>query len=313
MKKSILITGAAGFIGSHLCERFLKEEWQVLAFDNFLSGHSNNISHLLSNKNFSFINYDVTNFMCSPQPISVVLHFACPASPVDYMKYPMETMKVDSIGTFNTIDLAKEHGARYILASTSEIYGDPLQHPQTEEYWGNVNPIGPRSVYDEAKRFSETITMSYFREYKLDTRITRIFNTYGPRMKAQDGRVIPNFVNQALKNSPLTIYGDGQQTRSFCYVSDLVEGVYRLATYDNLQGEIINLGNPDEYTIQKLVSIIQQEISTKSPITYKSLPTDDPRKRKPDITKAANLLNWSPQVDFKDGLRETINYFKSLL
>ena len=311
MKKSVLITGAAGFIGSHLCERFLKDEWVVIAFDNFLTGRKSNIHHLLSHKNFSFVAHDINTSVYCEHDLSAVLHFACPASPVDYLKYPLETMKVGSLGTFNTIELAKKHNARYILASTSEIYGDPLQHPQTEKYWGNVNPVGPRSVYDEAKRFSEAITMSYFREHQLDVRISRIFNTYGPRMKAHDGRVIPNFINQALSDIPITIYGDGKQTRSFCFVSDLVEGIFRLSTYDNLQGEIINLGNPDEYTIKELVSIIQQEISTNSPTEYKELPEDDPRKRKPDIQKAMHLLKWSPQVNFRDGLKKTIDYFRS--
>ncbi|BBM87398.1 UDP-glucuronic acid decarboxylase family protein [Candidatus Uabimicrobium amorphum] len=311
MEKSVLITGAAGFIGSHLCERFLEDEWVVIALDNFLTGRQSNINHLLSHKNFSFVKCNVNDSIQCEQNVAVVLHFACPASPVDYLKYPLETMKVGSIGTFNTIEFAKKHNARYILASTSEVYGDPLQHPQTESYWGNVNPVGPRSVYDEAKRFSEAIAMSYFREYQLDVRITRIFNTYGPRMKSQDGRVIPNFINQALNNTPITVYGDGQQTRSFCFVSDLVEGIFRLATCHNLQGEIINLGNPDEYTISDLVSVIQQEISTSSPTVYKELPEDDPRKRKPNIQKAIDLLNWSPQVDFRDGLKKTIDYFRS--
>lgn len=313
MKKSVLITGAAGFIGSHLCERFLKDEWIVIAFDNFLTGRKSNIHHLLSHKNFSFIAHDINTSVDCEQNLSAVLHFACPASPVDYLKYPLETMKVGSIGTFNTVELAKKHNARYILASTSEVYGDPLQHPQSEKYWGNVNPVGPRSVYDEAKRFSEAIAMSYFREYQLDVRISRIFNTYGPRMKAHDGRVIPNFINQALNNTPITVYGDGQQTRSFCFVSDLVEGIFRLATYDNLQGEIINLGNPDEYTIKELVSVIQQEIPTSSPTEFKELPQDDPRKRKPDIQKAMHLLKWSPQVNFRDGLKKTIDYFRTHL
>lgn len=313
MKKSVLITGAAGFIGSHLCERFLKDEWTVIAFDNFLTGRKSNIHHLLSHKNFSFVAHDINTSVYCEHNLSAVLHFACPASPVDYLKYPLETMKVGSIGTFNTVELAKKHNARYILASTSEVYGDPLQHPQSEKYWGNVNPVGPRSVYDEAKRFSEAIAMSYFREHQLDVRISRIFNTYGPRMKAHDGRVIPNFINQALNNTPITVYGDGQQTRSFCFVSDLVEGIFRLSTYDNLQGEIINLGNPDEYTIKELVSVIQQEIATNSPTEFKELPQDDPRKRKPDIQKAMHLLKWSPQVNFRDGLKKTIDYFRTHL
>lgn len=310
-KKVVLITGAAGFIGSHLSDRFLKAHWKVVAFDNFLSGREQNIAHLTNNTNFLFCKCDVATPFIPEQIPSLILHFACPASPVDYLKYPLETMKVNSIGTFNTIELAKKYNSRYVLASTSEVYGDPLEHPQSESYWGNVNPVGPRSVYDEAKRFSEAVVMSYYRKFKLDTRITRIFNTYGPRMKPKDGRVIPNFINQALSNTPITVYGSGEQTRSFCYVSDLVEGIYRLATYDNLEGSIVNLGNPDEYTIKNLVSIINKYIPNKSSIVYQKLPIDDPQKRKPDINSANKLLNWSPQISLEEGLKNTIRYFKS--
>lgn len=311
--KNVLITGAAGFIGSHLCDRFINEGFYVIGVDNFLTGSSGNIKHLFENEKFKFIEQDVTKSLSISENIDVVLHFACPASPVDYLKYPIDTLKVDSIGTFNTLDLAKENNARYIFASTSEIYGDPDIHPQVEDYWGNVNPIGPRSVYDEPKRFSESLSMAYYREYNLDVRIIRIFNTYGPRMKLNDGRVVPNFISQALKGKDLTIYGDGSQTRSFCYVEDLVEGIFRVFTKDNIGGEVINLGNPDEYKIIDFARIIIEKINSKSDITYKPLPEDDPKRRRPDISKSKKIIGWEPQFTLDEGLEKSIEYFQSKL
>lgn len=308
--KKVLITGAAGFIGSHLCDRFIKEGFYVIGLDSFLTGSPDNIAHLIGNERFKFIKYDVTNFIYTPDEIDIMLHFACPASPVDYLNHPIHTMKVDSLGTINTLGLAKAKKARYIFASTSEIYGDPQVHPQPETYWGNVNSIGPRSVYDEAKRFSEALTMAYYRKHKIDTRIVRIFNTYGPRMRMNDGRVVPNFITQALKNEPITVYGDGTQTRSFCYVDDLVEGIFKTAIMENIDGEVFNLGNPEEYKIKDFAQIIKKLINSKSPIIFKELPQDDPRQRKPDITKAKNILKWKPSLGFKEGLQNTINWFK---
>jgi dTDP-glucose 4,6-dehydratase len=309
----VLITGAAGFIGSHLCDRFLKEGHEVTGMDNFLTGSPDNIVHLSGMDNFRFTKYDVTNYISIPSGVELILHFACPASPVDYMNHPIHTMKVDSIGTLNTLGLAKACGARYMFASTSEVYGDPLVHPQPETYFGNVNPVGIRSVYDEAKRFSEALCSAYCRVHGLDVRIARIFNTYGPRMRINDGRVVPNFITQALKNEPMTIYGDGKQTRSFCYIDDLVEGLYRFATADSLKGEIINLGNPDEYTMLEFAEIIRNLASSKSSFTFVPLPQDDPRTRNPDISKAKKLLQWQPEIKLADGLQNTIAYFRKIL
>jgi len=309
--KTVLITGVAGFIGSHLADKFLIEGYKVVGVDNFLTGKPENISHI-TNINFKFFEKDITKGIFDIENVDVILHFACPASPVDYMKYPIETMKVDSIGTFNMLEITETKKSRFILASTSEVYGDPTIHPQPESYWGNVNPTGQRSVYDEAKRFSEALTMAYFRKFGLDIRIVRIFNTYGPRMKNDDGRVVPNFINQALNGEPLTVYGDGSQTRSFCYVDDLVEGIYRLATYDNLNGEVINIGNPEEHTILEFTKIITDLTQKPIKIKFCPLPSDDPKKRKPDITKAQKLLNWNPVTSLNEGLLKTIQWFKKL-
>ena len=311
--KKVLITGAAGFIGSHLCDRFIKEGFYVIGIDSFLTGSPDNIAHLIGNEKFKFIKYDVTNFIYIPDKIDIILHFACPASPVDYLNHPIHTMKVDSLGTINTLGLAKAKKARYIFASTSEIYGDPQVHPQPETYWGNVNSIGPRSVYDEAKRFSEALTMAYYRKHNLDTRIVRIFNTYGPRMRMNDGRVVPNFITQALKNEPITVYGEGTQTRSFCYIDDLVEGIFRMATIDKLNGKVSNLGNPEEYKIIDFAQLIKELTNSKSPIIFKPLPQDDPKQRKPDITRVKTTLKWEPKISLNEGLKKTINWFKEKL
>jgi len=311
--KKVLITGAAGFIGSHLCDRFIKEGFYVIGLDSFLTGSPDNIAHLIGNERFKFIKYDVTNFIYIPDEIDIILHFACPASPVDYLNHPIHTMKVDSLGTINTLGLAKAKKARYIFASTSEVYGDPKVHPQPETYWGNVNPIGPRSVYDEAKRFSEALTMAYYREHKIDIRIVRIFNTYGPRMRMNDGRVVPNFITQALKNEPITVYGDGTQTRSFCYIDDLIEGIFKTAIMENIDGEVFNLGNPEEYKILDFAQIIKDLTCSKSQIIFKDLPQDDPKQRKPDITKVKASLKWEPKIGLKEGLGKVIEYFKKKL
>ena len=308
--KKVLITGAAGFIGSHLCDRFIKEGFYVIGIDSFLTGSPDNIAHLIGNERFEFIKYDVTNFIYIPDEIDIILHFACPASPVDYLNHPIHTMKVDSLGTINTLGLAKAKKARYIFASTSEVYGDPQVHPQPETYWGNVNPIGIRSVYDEAKRFSEALTMAYYRKHNLDTRIVRIFNTYGHRMRMNDGRVVPNFITQALKNEPITVYGEGKQTRSFCYIDDLIEGIFKISIAENLAGEVINLGNPEEYKIIDFAQIIKELTDSKSPIVFKPLPQDDPKQRKPDISRIKTTLQWEPKISLKEGLKKTINWFK---
>jgi len=308
--KKVLITGAAGFIGSHLCDRFIKEGFYVIGLDSFLTGSPDNIAHLIGNERFKFIKYDVTNFIYIPDEIDIMLHFACPASPVDYLNHPIHTMKVDSLGTINTLGLAKAKRARYIFASTSEVYGDPQVRPQPETYWGNVNPIGPRSVYDEAKRFSEALTMAYHRKHKIDTRIIRIFNTYGPRMRMNDGRVVPNFITQAFKNEPITVYGEGTQTRSFCYIDDLIEGIFKISIAENLAGEIINLGNPEEYKIIDFAQLIKELTNSKSPIVFKPIPQDDPKQRKPDITKVKTTLKWQPKVGLNEGLKKTIGWFK---
>ena len=309
----VLITGAAGFIGSHLCERFLREGHEVIGMDNFLTGTPENISHLFGNENFTFIKYDVTNFIYVDGDLDIILHFACPASPVDYLNHPIHTMKVDSLGTLHTLGLAKAKKARYLLASTSEIYGNPQVHPQPETYWGHVNPIGPRSVYDEAKRFSEALSMAYHREHGIDVRIARIFNTYGPRMRINDGRVVPNFIYQALTGKPITVYGDGSQTRSFCYIEDLVEGIYRLAVKEGIEGEVFNLGNPEEYTVLELAELIKELTGSGSDIVFKERPEDDPDRRRPDITKAKSILGWEPKTPVREGLRRTIEWFKRKL
>jgi len=306
----VLITGAAGFIGSHLCDRFLREGHWVIGMDNFLTGSPDNIAHLFGNERFRFLKYDVTNYIYVEGKIDLILHFACPASPADYMRHPIHTMKVDSLGTLHTLGLAKAKGARYVLASTSEVYGNPSVHPQPETYWGNVNPVGPRSVYDEAKRFSEALSMAYLREHGVDVRIARIFNTYGPRMRINDGRVVPNFVYQALKGEPITIYGDGSQTRSFCYIDDLIEGIYRLAVLDGLEGEVFNLGNPDEHTILELANLVKELTGSSSEIVFLDRPVDDPDRRRPDISKAKKILGWEPVVGLREGLSRTIDWFR---
>ena len=307
-----VITGGAGFIGSHLCERFLGEGHEVLCVDNLLTGSRKNFDHLLGNSRFRFIEHNISEPLEIDGPVDNVLHFASPASPVDYLAHPIPTLKVGALGTHNALGLAKAKDARFLLASTSEIYGDPDVHPQREDYWGNVNPIGPRGCYDEAKRFAEAITMAYHRFHGVKTRIVRIFNTYGPRMRLNDGRVLPNFMKQALRGDPITIYGKGEQTRSFCYVSDLVEGIYRLLNTDFSQP--VNLGNPSEITVHQLAQeIIALVEGTKSQIVYEDLPEDDPKRRRPDITRAQTLLGWNPVVDRADGLRRTLEYFRTVV
>tara|TARA_B100000809_G_scaffold266639_1_gene330433 strand:- start:2817 stop:3800 length:984 start_codon:yes stop_codon:yes gene_type:complete len=308
--KRVLITGAAGFLGSHLCDRFLKEGYYVIAMDNLITGDLKNIEHLSTNGNFEFINHDVSEHISLDGELDYVLHFASPASPIDYLKIPIQTLKVGSLGTHNLLGLSKAKGARILIASTSEVYGDPLVHPQTEEYYGNVNPIGPRGVYDEAKRFQEAITMAYHTYHGVETRIVRIFNTYGPRMRLNDGRVLPAFIGQALRGEDLTVFGKGNQTRSFCYVDDLVEGIYRLLLSDY---ELpVNIGNPDEITILDFCKEIIKLTGTDQKIIYKDLPVNDPMQRQPDITKAIALLGWEPKVNRADGLKITYEYFKSL-
>jgi len=301
-------TGGAGFLGSHLCDRLLAEGHRVIAIDNLITGSTDNIAHLAGNQQFSFIHHNITQFIYLAGPIDYVFHFASPASPIDYLELPIQTLKVGSLGTHNTLGLAKTKGAKFLLASTSECYGDPLQHPQTEDYWGNVNPIGPRGVYDEAKRFAEAMTMAYHRYHKIDTKIVRIFNTYGPRMRLRDGRVVPAFIGQALRDEPLTVFGDGKHTRSFCYVSDLIDGIYRLSQSD--YHEPVNIGNPTEFTILEFAKLILGLTGSKSQIVYKPLPVDDPKQRRPDITLAKKLLGWEPQVDLETGLQKTIEYFR---
>ena len=303
-----LITGGAGFLGSHLCDRFLAEGHEVICVDNFITGSPDNIAHLIGNPLFRFINHDVTNFIYVEGPLDYVLHFASPASPIDYLKYPIQTLKVGALGTHKALGLAKAKNARFLLASTSEVYGDPLVHPQPEDYWGNVNPVGVRGVYDEAKRFAEAITMAYQRYHGVETRIVRIFNTYGPRMRSSDGRVVSNFINQALRNEPLTVYGDGSQTRSFQYVDDLVEGIYRLLMSE--ENEPVNIGNPDETTILEFAEEIIALLDTKSEIVHKPLPVDDPKVRQPDNSKAYDKLGWRPSVTRQEGIAKTVRYFK---
>jgi nucleoside-diphosphate-sugar epimerase len=309
----VLITGVAGFIGSHLAEKFLQEGAYVIGMDNFLTGSPDNIAHLLENERFHFIKYNVVNFIYISGKLDLILHFASPASPKDYLNHPIHTMKVDSLGTLNTLGLAKEKKARYVLASTSEVYGDPLVHPQPETYFGNVNPIGPRSVYDEAKRFAEALCMAYFREHKVDVRIARIFNTYGERMRADDGRVIPSFITAALLGKPLEINGDGTQTRSYCYVKDLVEGIFKIATADGISGEVFNVGNPEEYSVIETAMIIKEMTGSKSEIVFKPALPDDPKKRRPDISKIKRVLGWEPKTPFREGLKRTIEWFKQKL
>jgi dTDP-glucose 4,6-dehydratase len=307
----VLITGAAGFLGSHLADRFLSEGHSVVGVDNFLTGSPDNIAHLMGNQHFEFIQHDVTNFIYVPGSLDGVLHFASPASPVDYLQLPIQTLKVGSLGTHKALGLAKAKDARFLLASTSEVYGDPQVHPQPESYWGHVNPVGPRGVYDEAKRFAEAMTMAYRRFHQVDTRIVRIFNTYGPRMRLHDGRVVSNFVVQALLGEPLTIYGDGDQTRSFCYVSDLVDGILRL--FRSEEPDPTNVGNPNEFTVLQLAEEVLRLTGSSSTIEKHPLPTDDPKVRRPDITKARERLQWEPEVTLVDGLQRTIDYFKGQL
>jgi dTDP-glucose 4,6-dehydratase len=307
-----VVTGGAGFLGSHLVDRLLREGHHVIAIDNLITGNTGNIGHLAGNKNFQFVSHNVSKFIFLPDSqIDYVFHFASPASPIDYLEFPIPTLKVGALGTHNTLGLAKDKRARFILASTSEVYGDPLEHPQKEDYWGNVNPIGPRGVYDEAKRFAEAMTMAYRRYHGVDTRIVRIFNTYGPRMRLRDGRVVPAFIGQALSGQPLSVFGDGSQTRSFCYVSDLIDGIFRLAMSD--LHEPVNLGNPREMTIKQFADEIIRITGTKSTIAYKPLPVDDPKVRQPDITRAKEVLGWEPRVEFDEGIKKTIEYFKRSL
>ncbi len=306
--KKVLITGGAGFLGSHFCDRFLKEGWHVIAMDNLITGNPDNIGHLFGNEKFRFVQHDVTNFIHVEGELDLVLHFASPASPIDYLEMPIQTLKVGSLGTHKALGLAKSKGAKFLLASTSEVYGDPLVHPQKENYWGNVNPIGFRGVYDEAKRFAEAITMAYHRYHGLETRIVRIFNTYGTRMRINDGRALPAFMSQALRGEDITVFGDGSQTRSFTYVDDLVEGIYRLAMSDH--EEPVNIGNPQEISILDFAKEIIALTGTKSKIVFKDLPHDDPKVRKPDISKAKNILNWEPKFPREEGLKRTLEYFK---
>lgn len=309
-RKRILITGAAGFLGSHLCDRFIKDDYHVIAMDNLITGRLKNIEHLFPLENFEFYNHDVSKFIHVPGELDYILHFASPASPIDYLKIPIQTLKVGSLGIHNCLGLAKAKNARLMIASTSEVYGDPQVHPQTEEYWGHVNPIGPRGVYDEAKRFQEAITMAYHTFHNLETRIVRIFNTYGPRMRLNDGRVLPAFIGQALRGEDLTVFGDGSQTRSFCYVDDLVEGIVRLLHSD--YAKPVNIGNPNEISIRDFAEEIIQLTGTTQKVIYKNLPLDDPKQRQPDISKAKKILNWEPKVGRSEGLKKTYAYFQSL-
>jgi dTDP-glucose 4,6-dehydratase len=307
----VLVTGAAGFLGSHLCDRLLAQGHRVVGMDNYITGNSANVAHLKGHPDFQFVLHDVTNFIELQGPLDGVLHFASPASPVDYLEFPIQTLKVGSLGTHKALGLSKAKGARFLLASTSEVYGDPLVHPQPESYWGNVNPVGPRGVYDEAKRFAEAMTMAYHRYHKLDTRIVRIFNTYGPRMRPNDGRVVSNFIVQALKNEPLTMYGDGSQTRSFCYVDDLIDGIVRL--FAGPDAEPTNVGNPVEFTVRQLAERVLALTESKSPVVECPLPVDDPKVRQPDIARARATLGWEPRVPLDEGLRRTIAYFRELV
>ena len=305
--KTAVVTGGAGFLGSYLCEKLLAEGLKVICVDNLLTGNINNISHLAGNENFQFVKHDVTNYIFLPGEIDYILHFASPASPVDYLQLPIQTLKVGSLGTHKALGLAKEKKARFLLASTSEVYGDPEVHPQKEDYWGNVNPIGPRGVYDEAKRFAEAITMAYHRYHKVDTRIIRIFNTFGPRMRTNDGRAIPNFITQALNDKPITVYGDGSQTRSFCFISDQVDGIFKLLMSN--ENDPVNIGNPEEIPVVEIAKEIIELTKSKSEIIFEDLPEDDPKIRQPDITRAKEILKWEPKVSRLEGLKKTVEYF----
>ena len=307
-KKKVLITGGAGFLGSHLCDRYLKEGFDVVCMDNLITGNPDNIAHLIGKKEFQFIHHDVTEYIHVKGDLDLILHFASPASPIDYLEMPIQTLKVGSLGTHKALGLAKEKGARFLLASTSEVYGDPLIHPQKEDYWGNVNPVGYRGVYDEAKRFAEAMTMAYHRYHEVETRIIRIFNTYGSRMRLNDGRALPTFMRQALEGEDITVFGDGSQTRSFTYVDDLVEGIWRLSQSDEV--EPVNIGNPEEVTILEFAQEVIELTASKSKIIHKELPKDDPQVRKPDITKARAVLDWEPSVKRKEGLKRTLEYFQ---
>ncbi|MFN3873576.1 MAG: UDP-glucuronic acid decarboxylase family protein [Ignavibacterium sp.] len=309
--KTAVVTGGAGFLGSHLCDRLIAEGFKVICIDNFITGNPDNIAHLFGNDNFQFIKHDVTNFIHVPGQVDYILHFASPASPIDYLKLPIQTLKVGSLGTHKALGLAKEKNAVFLLASTSEVYGDPLIHPQNEDYWGNVNPVGPRGVYDEAKRFAESLTMAYHRYHGLQTRIVRIFNTYGPRMRLNDGRVLPTFIGQALKGEPLSIFGDGSQTRSFCYVDDLIDGIYRLMLSDEVYP--VNIGNPDEITIRQFAEEVLSLTGSNSKIAYYPLPEDDPKVRQPDISKAKQILGWEPKVSRTEGIKKTLEYFREII
>ncbi len=310
-KKTAVVTGAAGFLGSHLTDRLLSEGFRVIGIDNLLTGNVRNIEHLAGNADFHFIKHDVTNFIYLPGEVNMVYHMASPASPIDYLQLPIQTLKVGSLGTHNALGLAKAKGATFLIASTSECYGDPLVHPQREDYWGNVNPIGPRGVYDEAKRFAEAMTMAYHRYHKVDTKIVRIFNTYGPRMRLEDGRVVPAFIGQALQGQPLTVFGDGSQTRSFCYVSDLIDGIFRLSQSD--YHEPVNIGNPGEMTVLQFAKAILKYTGSASPIDFRPLPVDDPKVRQPDISLARRVLGWEPKVTLDEGIARTVAYFREFL
>jgi dTDP-glucose 4,6-dehydratase len=307
----VLVTGAAGFLGSHLCDRFLRDGHSVIGLDNFITGSPDNIAHLAGNDRFEFVRHNISTYTYVGGPLDGVLHFASPASPIDYLEHPIATLKVGALGTHNALGLAKAKGARFFLASTSEVYGDPLEHPQTESYWGNVNPIGPRGVYDEAKRFAEAMTMAYHRAHGVDTRIVRIFNTYGPRMRPYDGRVVSNFIVQALKGEPLTMYGDGRQTRSFCFVDDEIEGIYRL--FMNGDANPTNIGNPNEFTVRQLAELVLELTGSGSAIVSRDLPVDDPKVRKPDISRAREMLGWEPRITLRDGVSRTIDHFRAVL
>jgi dTDP-glucose 4,6-dehydratase len=308
-KSVAVVTGGAGFLGSHLCDRLIAEKLKVICIDNLITGNINNISHLFGNDNFSYIKHDVTNYIHVPGKVDYILHFASPASPIDYLQLPIQTLKVGSLGTHKALGLAKEKKARFLLASTSEVYGDPVVHPQNEEYWGNVNPIGPRGVYDEAKRFAEALTMAYHRFHNVETRIVRIFNTYGPRMRLDDGRALPAFVGQAMRGEDLTVFGDGSQTRSFCFVDDLIDGIFKLILSD--EADPVNIGNPEEITIKQFAEEVIKLTGSKSKIIYKELPVDDPKVRQPDISKAIKILGWTPKINREEGLKITIEYFKN--
>jgi dTDP-glucose 4,6-dehydratase len=310
-KKTAVVTGAAGFLGSHLSDRLLSEGYKVIGIDNLITGNTRNIEHLAGNPDFHFINHDVTNYIYLPGEVHLVYHLASPASPIDYLQIPIQTLKVSSLGTHNALGLAKAKGATFLIASTSECYGDPLEHPQKETYWGNVNPIGPRGCYDEAKRFAEAMTMAYHRFHNVDTKIVRIFNTYGPRMRLEDGRVVPAFIGQALQGQSLTVFGDGSQTRSFCYVSDLIDGIYRLSQSN--YHEPVNIGNPGEMTVLQFAKAILDKTASKSVIDYRPLPVDDPKVRQPDISLAKQLLGWEPKISLDEGIEKTVDYFRAFL